>query len=408
MKKTVLRRYANLIARVGGNVQKGQEVMIFAELDQPDFVYMVVDECYKAGAAKVLVEWNDQRLSKLHVRYRSVKVLSHVEEWEKARWQHRVDTLPVCIYLLSEDPDGLNGINMKKFTKGQQGKMKVIKPYRDEMENRYQWCIAAVPGKAWAKKMFPDLKVSQAVEKLWEAILYTSRADGEDPVADWDAHKQSLETKCAVLNQMGLESLHYTASNGTDLTVGLIENADFLAAGEHTMSGVPFTANMPTEEVFTSPRAGKADGIVYATKPLSYQGQLIENFSVTFKDGKVVDVKAEKNENVLREMIAMDEGAAMLGECALVPYDSPIRETELLFYNTLFDENAACHLALGRGFSNTIQNYEKYTNEEMHKMGINDSIIHVDFMIGSKDLCITGKTRDGKSVEIFKNGNWAF
>ncbi|HAZ20271.1 MAG TPA: peptidase M29, partial [Clostridiales bacterium] len=377
MKKSALHAYARLIVRAGGNVRKGQEVMVFAQLDQPAFVYMMVEECYKAGASKVMVEWDYQPLTKLHVRHRSLNVLSKVEPWEVAKWAHRVKTLPVSIYLISEDPDGLAGVNPSKHAKGHQARLQVIKPYRDEMENKYQWCIAAVPGKAWAKKIFPDLHVSKAVEKLWEAILFTCRV-GNDSMKAWEEHDRDLQSRCQYLNGLGLDSLHYTSSNGTDLTVGLIPQARFMAAGEYSLQGIYFNANMPTEEVFISPMRGKAEGIVYATKPLSYQGQLIENFSITFQDGKVTKVKAEKNENLLKEMIGMDEGAAMLGECAFVPYDSPIRETGLLFYNTLFDENAASHLALGRGFSNCLKDYGNYTTAEAREMGINDSLIHVD------------------------------
>ena len=270
-----------------------------------------------------------------------------------------------------------------------------------------KWCIAAVPGEAWAKKMFPDLSRRAAVEKLWEAILFTSRADG-DPVAAWDAHNKELADRCAYLNSLGLVSLEYKASNGTNLTVGLIENALFLGGGEYTLSGEFYNPNIPSEEIFTSPKAGSAEGIVYSSKPLSYRGELIENFSVRFESGKVVEVHAQKGEELLKKLISMDEGAAMLGECALVAQNSPIAKSGLLFYNTLFDENAACHLALGKGFSNCIKDYDKYTLEECRSMGINDSMIHEDFMIGTDDLDITGITKDKKRIPIFRNGNWAF
>lgn len=274
------------------------------------------------------------------------------------------------------------------------------------MENAYQWCIAAVPGEAWAKKVFPGVKKNRAIEMLWEAILYTSRVD-EDPVAAWDAHNRDLAAHCEKLNALGIRELEYKAKNGTDFRVGLMDNGIFMAGGEYTLSGVYYNPNIPSEEVFTTPKRGVAEGIVYASRPLSYNGKLIENFSVRFEGGKAVEVHAEKNEDLLREMIAMDEGAAYLGECALVPYASPIRESGILFYNTLFDENAACHLALGRGFNNCVRDYEKYTFDEIKAMGVNDSIIHVDFMIGTEDLDITAVTADGSRVAIFKNGNWA-
>ena len=407
MKQTVLRRYARLIARSGVNIQKGQDVIIACDLDQPKFVELLVDECYKAGARKVRVEFSYQPLQKLHIRHQSVTTLSRVEEWEKARYQHYVDTLPCEIYLDSEDPDGLRGINQEKQARANQKRYPVIKPYYDSMENKYQWCIAAVPGAAWAKKLFPELSKGQAIEKLWEAILFTSRVT-EDPIAAWEAHNADLRERCSYLNALGITELHYRGDNGTDLTVGMIPEAEFKGGCDTSLQGISFNANIPTEECFISPMRGKAEGIVYATKPLSYRGQLIENFWIRFEGGKAVDVKAEKNQALLEQMISMDEGAAYLGECALVPDDSPISESGLLFYNTLFDENAACHLALGMGFTDTIRDFEHKTLEECRALGVNDSMEHNDFMIGYEGLDIDALTRDGRTVPIFRRGRWAF
>ena len=407
MKKTILRKYANLIVRCGANVQKGQTVLVFADLDQPEFVQMVVDEAYKAGAAEVTVQWNYQPLSKIHYRYRTVKSLGTVKEWEKARQEYYCDVIPARIILVSEDPDGMKGINMEKVSKARRMSYPVLKPYVDRRENKEQWCIAAVPGAAWAKKVFPGERTSTAIEKLWENILYTSRVT-DDPIAAWGQHNKDLADRCRYLNDLHIKSLHYTADNGTDFTVGMIDQAQFCGGGETSLQNIFFNPNIPTEEVFTSPVAGVADGIVYATKPLSYQGELIDNFWVRFENGKVVETGAEKNPELLDKLVSMDEGASMLGECALVPYDSPINNSGILFYNTLFDENCCCHLALGRGFNNTLKGFENMTNEECKKAGINDSAIHVDFMIGSEDLQIDGITEDGKTVAIFKNGNWAF
>ena len=408
MKKTILRKYAKLIARVGVKIRKGQDVVIQAELDQPEFVEMLTDECYKAGARKVTVEWSHQPLQKYHVRHRSLKTLSTLDDWEVAKLEHYADTLPCRIYLISEDPDGLCGINQEKNAKALQARYKVIKPIRDKMENKYQWCIAAVPGVKWAKKVFPGERASRAVELLWEAILKTSRVD-EDPEEAWRKHNEDLARRCEYLNSLGIESLEYKSSNGTDLKVGMIPDALFCGGGEYALgSGNYFNPNIPSEEVFTTPKRGEAEGIVYSTKPLSYRGELIEDFSIRFEGGRAVEVKAKRGEELLKQMISMDEGAAYLGECALVPYDSPIRNSGLLFYNTLFDENAACHLALGMGFSNCLKDYEKYTLDECRAKGINDSQIHEDFMIGSEDLSITAHTRDGRDVPIFRDGNWAF
>ena len=379
-----------------------------AELDQPEFVKMVVDECYKLGAKKVSVDWSYQPLTKSHVRYCKEAVLGSLDDWQIKKWEHQAEVLPCKIYLISEDPDGLAGINQKKFASSMAKRSKIIKPIRAKMENRYQWCIAAVPGKEWAKKLFPGERVSVAVEKLWEAILSTSRV-GDDPIAAWGEHNANLAAKCEYLNSLGIKELKYSSKSGTDFRVGLLSDAIFMAGGERTLgSDIYFNPNIPSEEVFTSPRRGDADGIVYSSKPLSYGGQLIENFWFKFEGGRVVDLGAEKNEDMLREIISMDEGAAYLGEVALVPYSSPIRESGILFYNTLFDENAACHLAIGRGFTNTLRDYEKYTEEECHARGINDSIVHEDFMIGTEDMDITAVLEDGNEVAIFRAGNWAF
>ena len=408
MKKTVLRKYARLIAKMGGNVQKGQDVIIQASLDQPEFVTMVAEECYACGARRVRVEWSYQPLTKVTQKKCSLKTLSTMDEWEVAKLKHMSETLPVRIYLESDDPDGLKGVNQEKMSKASQARYKIIKPFREAMDNKYQWCIAAVPGAAWAKKVFPNETKSRAIEKLWEAILYTARVD-EDPVAAWNAHNTDLAARCEYLNSLGIETLELKSANGTDLRVGMLEEALFMGGSEKAQgSGIEFNPNIPSEEVFTSPRKGVADGIVYSSKPLSYRGELIENFSVRFEAGKAVEVHAERGEALLKEMISMDDGAAYLGEVALVPYDSPIRNSGVLFYNTLFDENAACHLALGHGFTNVLRGYENYSPKECYEKGINDSMIHVDFMIGTEDLNVTAITRDGKRVAVFKNGNWAF
>ena len=407
MKKSILREYARLIVRCGINVQKGQDVMIYAGLDQPEFVQMVVEEAYKAKARKVIVEWDYDPLAKIHVRYQSVKTLGEVPEWVKARQQYFCDTLPARIHLVSEDPDGLKGMNIAKMAKAQQQRYPILKPYIDARDGKQQWCIAAVPGAAWAKKVFPGLRTSVAMEKLWEAILSTSRVT-DDPVKAWQEHNADLKARCDYLNSLGIASLHYTADNGTDLTVGMIPEAIFCGGGETSRQGIFFNPNIPTEECFISPMRGKAEGIVYSTKPLSYQGQLIENFWIRFEEGKAVETGAEKGAELLHTMVTMDEGAAYLGECALVPQASPICESGLLFYETLFDENAACHLAMGAGFSDTIRDHHSKTLEECQALGINDSMIHVDFMIGCDSMNIDAICADGKVVPIFRNGNWAF
>ena len=407
MKKSVLREYARLIVRCGINVQKGQDVNIYADLDQPEFVKLVVEECYRAKAREVILFWNYQPLEKIHTRYQSVKTMGTVHEWQKARQQHYNDTLPCRLHIISEDPDGLKGMNMEKVAKARQMSYPILKPYIDEREGKQQWCIAAVPGAAWAKKVFPGLPKGKAMEKLWEAILSASRVN-EDPVKAWEEHNANLKARCDYLNGLGIESLHYTADNGTDFTVGMIPEAIFCGGGEVSKQGIFFNPNIPTEECFISPMRGKAEGIVYSTKPLSYQGQLIDKFFLRFEGGKVVESGAEVGAELLETILNMDEGARYLGECALVPQRSPICESGLLFYNTLFDENAACHLAIGMGFADTIRDHHNKTLEECRALGINDSMIHEDFMIGCDTMNIDATCADGKVVPIFRNGNWAF
>ena len=407
MKKTVLRKYAELIVRCGANVQKGQEVIVFAGLDQPEFVQMVVEEAYKAKAKKVTVEWRYQPLSKVHVRYQSLKTLGAVEEWEKARLEHYCDVMPARIMLASDDPDGLKGMNIAKMSKGRQMSYPIIRPYSEKMDGNHQWTIAAVPGAAWAKKMFPGVRASVAVEKLWQAILSTARLD-DDPIAAWEAHNKNLETRCAYLNDLGIRQIRMYAENGTDITIGMIPEGIFCGGGETTRQGVFFNPNIPTEECFTTPMKGQAEGIVYSSKPLSYHGQIIDNFSIRFEGGKAVEWHAEQGQESLDRMLTMDETAGYLGEVALVPQASPICESGLLFYNTLFDENAACHLAVGRGFADCIRDHHNKTLDDCRELGVNDSMIHVDFMIGCDTMNIDAVCEDGSTVAIFRNGNWAF
>ena len=285
-------------------------------------------------------------------------------------------------------------------------KMKVQKPYRDAIDNKHQWVIVAVPSAKWAKKVFPGERTSTAVSKLWDAILQSVRVTKDnDPVAEWQAHSEALKARYEKLNACQFAKMHYYSENGTDFTAGLIPDSEWTGGGDTLPDGTFFVPNMPTEEIFTSPMKGEAEGTVVATMPLSYQGNLIENFSITFEGGRAVSCKAEKGQELLERMIAMDEGAAMLGELALIPHDSPISNQGILYYNTLFDENASCHLALGRGFS--VLKDKDLTKEQMHEKGVNDSVIHVDFMIGDGTLNIDGITADGEVVPVFRNGNWA-
>jgi len=405
MNPALLKSYAELIVKTGINPDKGQAVYLIVNLDQPEFVRTVVECCYQNGVSKVYVDWRDMPLDKLHCLYQQESVLSQVEDWELARLQWRVDRLPALIWLDSDDPDGMDGIDQGKRARAQMARFPKIKPLRDAMENRFQWCIAGVPGKRWAAKVFPGLPPDEAEEKLWNAILVTARACG-DPQKNWQEHNRIIHQRVKKLNELHFRFLEYKGPNGTDFKVGLIPQAHFSGGSETDLSGRVFNPNIPSEEVFTSPMRGEAEGVLVATRPLSYHGALIEDFSLRFQEGKVVEVHAAKGQEALEKMIAMDAGAPYLGECALIGCDSPIYQSGILFYNTLFDENASCHVALGRGFENCIENYEKYTLDELHSMGINDSMIHVDFMIGYEKLSITGIQSDGARVPVFRNGMW--
>lgn len=408
MKKNDLKRYAELLVKTGVHLQKEQELIVSVSVEQKDLALAVVSEAYKAGAKKVTLEWSAQEEKKLRYHYQSEETLSGLENWEIERLKFHAETLPARLYIESDDPDGLAGVDQKKVARANRKRYSLIKPFEDAMDNRYQWCIAGAAGEKWAKKVFPDLPKKQAVDALWKAIFQTARMEG-NAMENWKKHNETLSSKAAYLNSLHLKELHYRAANGTDLKVGLIDRGIFIGGAEKTLgSGIVFNPNIPSEEIFTSPKKGCAEGVVYASKPLSYRGELIENFSFVFKEGKVVEVHAEKGEELLKEMIAMDEAAGYLGEAALIPYDSPINDTGLLFYSTLYDENASCHLALGDGFSNCIRDYEKYTPEEIKEMGINDSMIHTDFMIGTRDLSIVGVTEDDREIPIFTEGNWAF
>ena len=408
MKKTILRKYAKLAVRKGVNLKKGQGCAIYAQVEQHEFAEMVAEEAYRAGAKWVQVFWQDQAVRKLDLRHQTVTQLSRVEEWEKVQQQMFVDQLPARIHISSEDPDGLKGVSVPKMQKAQAARSTVLRPYRKAIDNKHQWTIIAVPSKKWAKKVFPGVRASVAEEKLWEAILQTVRVTPDnDPEAAWDQHNATLQEKSGKLNALDLDYLHYTAPNGTDFKCWLIPGAKWGGGGAAILDGTFYNPNMPTEEVFTSPLKGKCEGTLVSTMPLSYQGNLIDQFSITFENGRAVSCKAQQGQELLEKMLHMDEGASMLGELALVPHDSPVSNTGILFYNTLFDENAACHVALGFGFPECVEGFESMTDQELQEKGVNDSIIHVDFMIGSKDLDITGYTRDGKAVQIFKNGNWA-
>ena len=408
MLKTVLRNYAKLIVKMGVNVQNGQDVVINASVDDAYFVKYVVEECYKAKARNVSVEWGCDMLDRLKYKNESVKTLSELPEWKLKKQEYRVETLPAQIHILSGDPDALSGIDQDKINKVRANVGPVMMKYREQMDNKFQWTIVGIPGEAWAKKIFPNEKKNKAIELLWDAILKTTRVYG-DPIENWENHNKDIQDRCNYLNSLGIKKLIYKSSNGTDFTVELHKDGIFAGGSEATIDGVVYNPNMPTEECFTSPDRHSANGVVMSTKPLSVMGQVVDNFGFRFENGKVVEVIAqnETHKALLEKLTSLDEGAGMLGEVALVPFTSPINQTGLLFYNTLYDENACCHLAIGRAFDECIKDFTTKSEEEMASYDLNKSMIHVDFMIGSADLSIVAETFDGKTVQIFKDGVWA-
>ena len=405
----LLQKYAALIVRNGANVQPGQVVRLTISVEQHDFAALVIEECYKAGAKKVNVDWTSDDQERLDMLYAEAEVLSEVLPWEEARLKQMVEDCPCRIFIESEDPDALRDVDPQKLSTVKQRRSTVVKPYRDAIEGKHQWVIAAHPSVKWAQKCFPELEPAEAVDRLWSAILQTVRvSEDSDPVAAWRAHTAFIEDKAAWLNAQGFTSLRYSSANGTDFTVDLIPGAKWVGAGAtNAANGAFYIPNMPTEEIFTSPMAGKCNGTLVAVKPLSWNSQLIEDFSITFRDGRAVSCRAEKGQALLEQMIGMDAGAAMLGELALVPKESPVNQCGFLFYNTLFDENACCHCALGQGFKEVLPGGDDLTMAQAKDMGLNDSIIHVDFMIGADDLRIDGIKPDGSAVAIFRNGTWA-
>ena len=409
MDKKMFEKYARLIVRVGANVQEGQKVRLHADVEQAMLATMVVEECYKAGAARVEMNWMCGPINKLDYTYATAEELGTVQAWEEERTRQMTEDYPVRIFIESSDPDELNGISADKISTVTKMRNHILKKYRNMIDGKHQWLIVAAASPAWAKKVFPGEETEVAVEKLWNAIfdcVYLNK--DTDIVEEWKAHTDLMTAKGIWLTEQNFKELRYKSSNGTDFKVELIPGAKFAGAKEFNhIKELYFVPNLPTEEVFTTPMRGRCEGRLVSTKALSWSGQLIDEFVVDFKDGKVCDCHAKVGEDTLKKMFAIDEGSSMLGEVALVPKESPINRSGLMFFNTLFDENACCHVAVGRGFGEVIDGFIDMTEEELYEKGINDSLIHVDFMIGSEDLDITGIRQDGTEVPVFRNGTWA-
>ena len=405
---TQLKKYAQLIAKVGLNVQEGQPVLVRASTETREFVAKVVEACYELGAKRVSVEWRDQELTKLSLKYQSEESLSTVGQWYVDKYQVELDEGAAFLSIIGDDPDGLAGVDSAKLKASMVGRSKAMRNYmKSIMSDECPWCVVSASTVGWAKRLYPELSDEEAYLKLWDQILSACRSTGDDPVAEWEEHIRVLDEKAKFLHENELVKLHITNNLGTDLYVGLPKNHIWQSAGSYAKKASRFVANIPTEEVFTMPHKDETSGIVYNAKPLNYSGVLIDNFWLKFEDGKVVDFGAERGYDVLKNLLETDEGSRRIGEMALVPYDSPISNTKILFLETLFDENAACHIALGKAYPTCVQGGPEMTDEQLAEVGANDSLVHVDFMIGEATTNITGYTADGKEVAIFKDGNWA-
>ena len=402
-----LQKYAELIVKVGVNVQPGQEVVLYINVDQQQLAHLIVKEAYKAGAGKVMIKWSDTFAQREFLEHASDEFLENVPEFAKEEAQYIADHRCCRISVMSEDPGAFGGIDQKRVAAYQSANGKALMPVRQATQNNdLSWTVVAAASPAWAERVFPDLKGEAAVDRLWEEIFKTTRIDREDPIQAWKDHDAKLHEKEDWLNKEQFSALHYTSPR-TDLTIGLPENHVWEGGGSKNAAGIEFMANMPTEECFTAPDNRRIDGYVTSTKPLSYAGNILENMKFTFKDGKVVEATAEKGQAVLNHLLETDEGVRSLGEVSLVPDPSPISQSGITFFNTLFDENASDHLALGAAYPFNVQGGTKMNKDQLKAKGINFSQAHVDFMVGSADMNIDGIKKDGTIVPVFRNGDWA-
>lgn len=404
-----LKEYARLAVVTGLAVKPGQEVMISASVEVADFVHLVMEQAYKAGASDVVVEWMDSEAAKLRYQHSYMEKISQCPEWTSLMRNTMAQRGAAFLSIRSDDPRILADVDPKKPAAAQKASRNACGPFVEAHRNgTMPWCIIGAASPKWAQAVFPDLPEQEALDRLWDAIFQTARVDSGDAVAAWEAHRQEFQKRIAWLNEQAFDALHYQNSLGTDLTVGLLPGGIWCGGGAATADGRWHFMNLPTEEVYTAPHRERTEGTVYSSMPLNFNGNLIDQFYLTFEKGRVVDFGAKQGEEVLRSILEMDEGAKYLGECALVPYDSPISNLGILFYNTLYDENASCHLAVGSGISEAIEGGMSKSREELLQVGINDSLTHVDFMFGTADLSITGIRPNGTRVPVFQNGNWAF
>ena len=403
-----LREYASLLVRVGLNVQKGQRLVISSPVECAYFARMCAQEAYDTGCKEVVMNWHDDAMARMKYLQADDAIFDEVALWRRHFFNDYALEGAAYLAISASDPENFKGVDPRRLVRAQQASGKALKDFdRLQMCSGFPWCIASIPIPSWAKRVFPDVTEEQAMERLWDAIFKAVRISGDGcSVEHWQEHIQMLSRRKEKLNALRLKTLHYTNSLGTDLTVELPEDHIWEAGDDCTADGQPFVANMPTEELFTAPLRTGANGVVVASMPLVHDGNIIDGFRMTVESGKITSVSAKQGQEVLEAAISVDEGAAYFGEVALVPYDSPISNQKLLFYNTLFDENAACHIAFGEAYP-CIKGGRDMDKEQLKEHGLNDSVTHVDFMVGTADLSIVGTTQDGREVPIFINGNFA-
>ncbi|PQE59596.1 aminopeptidase [Enterococcus faecalis] len=403
-----LKKYARLIAETGVNVQDNHTVVLQISVDQAPLARLITEEAYRLGAAEVIVQWSDETIQREFLAHAATDRIENVPQYKIDQTDDWIAKGASRISVVSSNPDALAGVDAQRVATFQAANGKAFVNLRKATQaNKVSWTVVAAASEGWAAKVFPELATSEEqVDALWNEIFKTTRIYEENPVIAWDIHDKKLQEKAAELNEQQFTALHYTAP-GTDLTIGLPKNHLWEGAGSYNARGEEFMANMPTEEVFTAPDSRRVDGYVSSTKPLSYAGTIISGMKFTFKDGKVVDFSAEQGEEALKNLLAIDEGAKHLGEVALVPDPSPISQSGLIFYNTLFDENASNHLAFGSAYAFNLQGGTEMSEEELAEAGLNRSQTHVDFMVGSDKMNIDDIKEDGTIVPVFRNGDWA-
>lgn len=408
MDNNLLEKYARVIVKSGINIQTNQTLVIISPIECAAFTRIITKIAYEEGAKDVVVEWVDELLSKIKFLCAPVEAFEEFPEWQKEFYLSYAREGAAFLTIDAKDPELMKDINPERISKANKVRSSALKEYANrKMSGKNSWCIASYPTKAWVKKVFPNISEDEAIEKLWQVVFKVARINEDnDPVASWDKHIRSLKINSDFLNSNEFKYMHYKNSLGTDLEIELPENHIWISGSAYTPEGIEFSANIPTEEIFTLPKKTGVNGTVVSSMPLSYNGCIIEKISLTFKGGRIVNFYAEKGYEVLKELIETDEGSRYLGEVALVPYNSPISKLNTMFYKTLFDENASCHLAIGAAYP-CIKNIENMSNEELGRLEINDSSVHVDFMIGTEDLEIIGITRTNEEIPIFKNGNFA-